>query len=186
MATATAVPVRPFFTLRDSSHREVVQRHSTFTGARLGAKASARARTRPVRLMTSASVLWKLEVNQEWCDVAAETCSKTFPLDLSAMINSQRPGPNKTWSIKVGRPREHNPEEGIDLELDIETVSGKHAEFEEDGNHGDLYVTDLESTNGTFVNGERITTKVKLSPGDTISFGENIVFNVTRDVSAHA
>lgn len=36
--------------------------------------------------------------------------------------------------------------------------------------NGDVVVTDLNSTNGTFVNGERID-EVKLAPGDTVQFG---------------
>jgi pSer/pThr/pTyr-binding forkhead associated (FHA) protein len=35
---------------------------------------------------------------------------------------------------------------------------------------GDLEVTDLESTNGTFVNGTRIET-ARLAPGDTLQVG---------------
>lgn len=49
-------------------------------------------------------------------------------------------------------------------------VSTKHAYFEAkpDG----FYLVDTKSTNGTFVNGNRIQV-VKLNPGDTVQFGKN-------------
>lgn len=53
----------------------------------------------------------------------------------------------------------------------ISEVSMRHAEFFSDGQS--LYVTDCGSTNGTFVNGERlsINQKKKLALGDEICFG---------------
>ncbi len=52
-------------------------------------------------------------------------------------------------------------------------VSRKHAKL---SLHGSAYVIqDLGSTNGTSVNGQRVTSTQVLNPGDTVSFGENIV-----------
>jgi pSer/pThr/pTyr-binding forkhead associated (FHA) protein len=49
-------------------------------------------------------------------------------------------------------------------------TSGRHARFEprRDG----VWVEDVGSTNGTFVNGVRLTQPRKLSPGDVIRIGE--------------
>ncbi len=52
-------------------------------------------------------------------------------------------------------------------------VSRRHARFiMQDDN---IMLEDLGSTNGTFLNGERISTPQQLRPGDVITLGENIV-----------
>lgn len=56
-----------------------------------------------------------------------------------------------------------------DLRLAWPTVSGLHAEFLSVADA--LFLRDLGSTNGTFVNGRRITTDTPLSEGDVIHFG---------------
>lgn len=62
---------------------------------------------------------------------------------------------------------------GTSLTIDSPSVSGQHAELSiEDGN---LYVRDLGSTNGTFVNGMRITTPCKVKHGDLVQFAQ-VVF----------
>lgn len=63
-------------------------------------------------------------------------------------------------------------------------VSRKHARMEL---RGETYVIqDLGSTNGTFINGTRVTGTQELNPGDTVSFGEGIVvvYEVVGDVNA--
>ena len=63
-----------------------------------------------------------------------------------------------------------------DLQLHDSEVSRFHAELQPDGNG--FKVVDLESSNGTFVNGER-STSVRLSSGDRIQLGKtHIVFKV--------
>lgn len=52
------------------------------------------------------------------------------------------------------------------------TVSRRHAQIiRQDGN---LVVQDLGSSNGTYVNGVRITTETLLRPGDTLQFGASV------------
>jgi pSer/pThr/pTyr-binding forkhead associated (FHA) protein len=57
---------------------------------------------------------------------------------------------------------------GVDLAFSDEEMSAKHAAFEH--SRGGLIVTDLGSTNGTRINGQRITTRA-LSHGDRIDLG---------------
>jgi hypothetical protein len=67
--------------------------------------------------------------------------------------------------LLVGREGEND----VPLVRD-EFSSGRHARFEprRDG----VYIEDVGSTNGTFVNGVRLTSPKKLSPGDVIRIGE--------------
>lgn len=64
------------------------------------------------------------------------------------------------------------------LPIDDTTVSRRHAELTPDA--GEWFVRDLQSQNGTFVNGNRITDRVKLKPGDQIRTGKTLfVFGTT-------
>jgi hypothetical protein len=58
--------------------------------------------------------------------------------------------------------------ESCDIVFPDESVSRRHAMFEP--RQGKWQITDLESTNGTFVNGERIRNKI-LEHGDSVKFG---------------
>lgn len=58
------------------------------------------------------------------------------------------------------------------LPITDRSVSRRHAELTPDGR--DWYVRDIDSANGTWVNGERITTRVKLAPGDQIRCGSTL------------
>jgi hypothetical protein len=60
---------------------------------------------------------------------------------------------------------------GNDISIaDDEYASARHARFEprRDG----VYVEDVGSTNGTFVNGIRLTRERRLAPGDVVRIGE--------------
>jgi FHA domain len=68
-------------------------------------------------------------------------------------------------ALRVGR--------GTDNDLSVdgdEFASSHHARFEprRDG----VYVEDVGSTNGTFVNGIRLTRERRLAPGDVVRIGE--------------
>jgi hypothetical protein len=56
-----------------------------------------------------------------------------------------------------------------DFVIDHTTVSRRHAILRNEG--GRYTIADLDSTNGTFVNGRRIKQKVAINPGDEIGFG---------------
>src|SRR5262245_33935172 len=68
--------------------------------------------------------------------------------------------------IHVGRSSE------VEMVLVEEMVSRRHARLELRGDV--IFVEDLESTNGTFVNGERIA-KAQIGESDRILIGSNIL-----------
>lgn len=51
------------------------------------------------------------------------------------------------------------------------TVSGNHCKIYQ--KHNEIYILDLNSTNGTYVNGERITEEVRLANHDKIRIGQS-------------
>src|SRR5947207_9566321 len=73
--------------------------------------------------------------------------------------------PVNSAPITVGRADQN------DLVLDgDEFASARHARIEARGDG--VWVQDLESTNGTFVNGSRVVGAERLSPGDVLRVGE--------------
>ena len=85
---------------------------------------------------------------------------------------SARQVPVNAAPFRVGR--------GSDLQLSLSclTVSKVHAELFEHA--ASLYVRDLRSTNGTFVNGHRVQDELAVEDGDLLQFG-NVVFQVDHD-----
>lgn len=67
--------------------------------------------------------------------------------------------------ITIGRSKDNN-----NIVIEDSKVSRSHLQIINDDN-GDYYVIDLDSTNGTFVNGNRITGKVQLHKGDIVVIG---------------
>ena len=84
-----------------------------------------------------------------------------------------------------GRVYEHLPtpvtigrEEGNVVQLNDERISRYHIKIQEDG--GKLVLTDLESTNGTRVNGEDVQLRI-LHFGDVIAVGRSVLLFGTKD-----
>lgn len=63
--------------------------------------------------------------------------------------------------------------EGADVVIDETKISRKHAEISLLGPDA-YFIRDLASTNGTFVNGRRVTDKVPLKSGDRIRIGDTV------------
>ncbi|MCX6067333.1 MAG: FHA domain-containing protein [Chloroflexi bacterium] len=87
------------------------------------------------------------------------------------LVMHSGPTPGKTFPmegdvITIGR------EIGNGIIINDAEVSRKHTQFVFQG--GKFIVTDLGSTNGTFVNGQRLTGQHILQPGEVISLGEQI------------
>lgn len=97
------------------------------------------------------------------------------PLDTAAepawfLVGQSAPIAGRCFALKggvfsVGRQHDRS------LSLPVQTVSGSHAELEII-NDEQLRLRDLDSTNGTFVNGARITGEVEVNLGDIIQFAD--------------
>ena len=66
----------------------------------------------------------------------------------------------------------------LSLTLPCNSVSKEHAELFERENA--LWLRDLESTNGTYVNGKRIHSEIRLKEGDIVQFA-TVIFRVGRE-----
>jgi hypothetical protein len=66
--------------------------------------------------------------------------------------------------IAIGRAPES------DIVIDDNYASGKHARVY--GADGAVYLEDLNSTNGTYVNGRRVATRAELRPDDLVRIGD--------------
>jgi len=90
---------------------------------------------------------------------------------VTHLANSSLAGQEQKFAqekISIGR------DGGTDIDFDPDEdlyVSHRHAEIYAE--EGKLFIRDLDSRNGTYVNQRRITTPTELSPNDTIHFGAN-------------
>lgn len=73
-------------------------------------------------------------------------------------------------------------EAGNDLIIEDPQVSRRHARLTRQGNS--YVIEDLGSTNGTFVNGTRVTVPVLLADGDLIGLADTIVIAVKTPLAA--
>lgn len=79
----------------------------------------------------------------------------------------------------VGGSRD--PNDGNDIVFNIAAVSSRHALFELFPS-GDLWITDLNASNGTYVNGQKLSPKerIKLRIGDQVKLSQQLVLQVVR------
>lgn len=92
-------------------------------------------------------------------------------------------GPDKGRTFQLP---DHEPQligrSGEALPLSDTTVSRRHAELTPDS--GAWFIRDLQSQNGTYINGDRIRERVRLRPGDQIRVGSTLMvfgFTESRD-----
>ena len=78
-------------------------------------------------------------------------------------------GAEQTFRILPGHARTLGRATGADFILDAALVSRLHCRLTALPS-GELEVRDLESTNGTFVNGQRVD-QARLAPGDRLQIG---------------
>ncbi len=81
--------------------------------------------------------------------------------------------PGRTYDLATTQKVVIGRQSGNDVVVPDEQVSRKHAEVEE--RNGTLIVTDLNSSNGTFVNGTRIGSPQVLRNGDTVQVGTTVL-----------
>jgi FHA domain len=82
-------------------------------------------------------------------------------------------GPAQGSNIEIGQELQIGRSAGTEGRLgDDPEISRQHARFSRDA-QGQLVVEDLGSTNGTYVNGQRISGLQVLNPGDTVQLGRS-------------
>lgn len=74
--------------------------------------------------------------------------------------------------VVLGRKAEN------DIQIDDQAISGDHVHFSRESSaylddHFDYYLEDMGSTNGTKVNGVRVSGKLRLKQGDVIQVGKH-------------
>jgi pSer/pThr/pTyr-binding forkhead associated (FHA) protein len=85
------------------------------------------------------------------------------------ILEASGPGNDRvTFRISAGTVKTVGRSNGAQFIVDAALVSRLHCQLTASGDH--LEVKDLESTNGTFVNGKRVETAL-LRDGDTLSVG---------------
>ena len=101
------------------------------------------------------------------------------------LVMHSGPTPGKTFPLEgdvitIGREADNG------IVINDAEVSRKHTQFVFQG--GKFILTDLGSTNGTFVNGQRLTGQHILQPGEVISLGEqiNLLFESIAQVDPNA
>ncbi|MDX1681843.1 MAG: ATP-binding protein [Phycisphaeraceae bacterium] len=82
------------------------------------------------------------------------------------------PDKGKTFELPDDEPQQIG-RSGESLKIHDRTISRRHAELTPD--EGEWFITDLDSANGTFVNGRRVTERRRLETGDQIRTGNTII-----------
>ena len=91
----------------------------------------------------------------------------------------QGPDRGKRFELPVNEPQLIGRSSEA-LPITDNTVSRRHAELTPDD--GTWYLRDLHSSNGTFLNGQRISDRVKLAAGDQVRCGSTLfIFTLKTD-----
>ena len=79
--------------------------------------------------------------------------------------------------IMIGR------DTAIDLNIDDKTISARHAQLLYQ--HGQWWVEDLQSTNGTFLNLDPVHEQIVITDGDQVRCGRVVLQIAIEDISAN-
>lgn len=86
----------------------------------------------------------------------------------------------QVYPISIGQTVTIGRNDSNDIVIDNRAVSGKHARI--DSASSTFILTDLESTNGTFVNDERLTSRRGLKNNDVILIGKHELIFARSDL----
>jgi pSer/pThr/pTyr-binding forkhead associated (FHA) protein len=125
--------------------------------------AIVRSATRDLRTDSQESIILSPADAAELRAAAAPRSTRLVVMTSPAL----RPG----TSVELSAPTQigRGAENGVQLDGD-DFVSSRHARFEPRGDG--IWVEDAGSTNGTFVNGARVTSARLLQPGDVVRIGQ--------------
>ena len=115
--------------------------------------------------MTNAVPPIQTRISNSFVTPVAKTVSSGLLVKIYPLASIGHPVPFESLGLVIGR------DSNCSLAIDDDSVSRRHAtvEWKDDG----YVVRDLGSTNGTFVNDQRVQEQ-KLSAGDRVRFGKNI------------
>jgi len=114
-------------------------------------------------------------IDEENIEKQTETEDKNFSDKTRVEVRERLIFKHEKFSIElfagdiIGRH-----EKGREYLKDYPTVSRKHAKIYKESTG--WYIEDLNSANGTYVNGKRINSKTKINNGDKISLSSSVSF----------
>ena len=115
--------------------------------------------------------LWTIWIDLKNTGLQAEIY-KVRTIRLEVEIKGQAPFLQSFSQSEVILGRDQT----CDIKLEDESISAQHAKLS--FHHGQWWLEDLESTNGTRLNRDKLTTATVVTSGDEIKFGNaNIVVN---------
>ncbi len=107
---------------------------------------------------------------------AAAEIGQLMPMDVAIEVIERR----GTRECRARTPFELGRTRDAEIVVADPEVSRRHARF--DSHNGVVYVDDLASSNGTFLNGRRVTEAIEVRVGDAIDVGNTrlVVQSVRR------
>lgn len=98
----------------------------------------------------------------------------------ASLVTFRSDGARKDIPLKLDRRFIIGRKESADLQIPLSSVSRDHAAIYFDEDDEELMIEDLGSSNGTYVNNDRVEGKQELLPGDVIVIG-SVAFQVVID-----